>query len=212
LIALSFGQASFGVVAFVTLANSLILLALVRQVGILLLRIGQVAPTNPGGLQSGSSLDLSGFGFNVVPEVGRQTMLVFVTTECGACRGIVPAANEIAHRYKELEVVLAVDSAQTAVSRWTDAAGVRTRIASTPGILKKLGIPGTPYACMLDDSFRVLKAGGVNHLDHLEALIHSCAPDLDANESNQSEKPSDAREATVSGPLLVGHVRDGEAS
>jgi thiol-disulfide isomerase/thioredoxin len=176
MISLSLLQTSFGFVVLLTAVNSLVLLALVRQVGILLLRVGQVVPANANGLSPGMSLDIPALVATVGPEDTRQKLLVFVTAECGACRSIVPAANEVARRYAEIDVSFVADSIEEEARAWGQTMGLQPRIIATSGILKDFGIPGTPYACVLDDSFHVLKAGGVNHLDHLETLIHSCSP------------------------------------
>jgi|SRR5581483_1222411 len=166
---------TFALLWILTILNSLVLLAMVRQVGVVLLRVGQIAPARPvGGPVAGDRLTVPG-----LPqlEAGISTpyrLLLFVSLHCGTCAQMIPAANAVARKYRDFEVVLVGDASPAELSHWARENGAKVRAVAAPNVIRSYGIPGTPFACVLDAQDVVLRVGGVNHLDHIETLITSC--------------------------------------
>jgi thiol-disulfide isomerase/thioredoxin len=157
-------------------AQGVVLVAVMRQVGGVIV---QIRPPQPGQLEEGPAagtvLDL--------PEAGpaRPRVVVFVTPHCRPCEDLMPAVPVAARQYREIEFV--------AVVTGSDEADRRTYARTIEGVTARSDlhflqdewhIPATPYAVGLDGEGRVIQAGVVNHLDHLESLadavVHGYAP------------------------------------
>jgi hypothetical protein len=196
MIGLSVGQGFATLLVVLVVVNSLVLLALIRQVGLLLLRVGQVAPPRSiTGPAPGETLPLP---VGLLPPLGKRTLIVFVSTSCGTCDAILPAVRSTARRFRELDVVLVGDSSQDSFDTWLAGRGGRVSAVASPGILEALDIPGTPFACVVDQRLTVLNAAGANHLDHLEALL------VQLPEEFAHGEPEDASLLRLRLPVLKG--------
>ena len=129
--------------------DSLAVIALARQVGLLHLRAGQrpaPLPRSRPGPQPGSSLRL-----DVPPGlIGSQHELIlygFVRPECGACASALPAFTEVAAGLPGNERALLVSDRDEARTRaFLAANGVSLPVMTGPHLLQANGIPATPYA------------------------------------------------------------------
>lgn len=154
--------------------QGVLIVALMRQVGSLLIRVGAV-----------HSLD-AGYGPDIgtpapwVPEIARGNdsralLLTFLSTNCGTCEAIVPALNAVSEAYSATVVVVIVaEDPVSVLKRWTERHRLKPEALAAPEAFKAYGIDGTPYAFVLDSDRTVAARGGVNHIEHLEDLIRRC--------------------------------------
>jgi thiol-disulfide isomerase/thioredoxin len=149
--------------------QGVVLVAVMRQVGTILI---QIRPPRPGTLDSGPVVGT----FLEFPggEVERPTVVLFTTPNCAPCQELMPSVPIAARGYRALDFVMVITG--------RDEEERRTYAPSLDGVAvrpdlhflhDKWEIPGTPYAVGLDTDGRVLQAGVVNHLDHLEALAEA---------------------------------------
>lgn len=183
---------AYGALWVLVILNTVVLVALVRQVGILLLRVGQVAPARAlEGPAEGETLRIPALPTPSQPKRATDAfrrLIVFVSIDCGTCQAIVPAVDAVAKTYPEYHPILVADAEEQEVRRWLrDVRARDVPAVALPGILKELEIPGTPFACVVDDSDNVLASGGVNHLDHIETLIRRCRARADRRLSALTE-------------------------
>jgi len=157
--------------------DSVVIIALARQVGLLHLRAGQqgASSTRPlrsrSGPQPGSSLRL-----DVPPGlIGSQHELIlygFVRPECGACAAALPAFTEVAAGLPGNERALLVSDRDEARTRaFLAASGVSLPLLSGPHLLHANGIPVTPYAVVADRVGRVIAASTASTAEQLAAVL-----------------------------------------
>jgi hypothetical protein len=158
----------------VVAVDSVVIIALARQVGLLHLRAGQpgasAARPRPGP-QPGSSLRL-----DVPPGlIGSQHELIlygFVRPECGACAAALPAFTEVAAGLPGNERALLVSDRDEARTRaFLASNGVSLPLLSGPHLLHANGIPATPYAVVTDRVGRVIAASSASSADQLAAVL-----------------------------------------
>jgi len=157
--------------------DSLAVIALARQVGVLHLRAGQHAAPRPQparprpGPEPGSSLRL-----DVPPGlIGSQHELIlygFVRPECGACAAALPAFTEVAAGLPGNERALLVSDREEARTRaFLAANGVSLPVLTGPQLLQANGIPATPYAVVADRLGRVIAASTASSAEQLAAVL-----------------------------------------
>ena len=154
--------------------DSLAVIALARQVGLLHLRAGQrpaPLPRSRPGPQPGSSLRL-----DVPPGlIGSQHELIlygFVRPECGACASALPAFTEVAAGLPGNERALLVSDRDEARTRaFLAANGVSLPVLTGPHLLQANGIPATPYAVVADRVGRVIAASTASSAEQLAAVL-----------------------------------------
>ena len=168
----------------IVLALLLIVLALVRQLGVLHERI---APAGALMLNRGLAVgerapmidveDLDGRALRIgAPrEDGRSTLLVFVSPTCPVCKSLLPAVKSgRRHEMGWLDVVLASDGDRAQQRQFAAEQGLEgiPYVVSTP---LGLGyqVSRLPFAALVD-SAGVLRARGlVNSREHLESLFEA---------------------------------------
>jgi methylamine dehydrogenase accessory protein MauD len=166
------------------LALLLIVLALVRQLGVLHERI---APAGALMLNRGlvvgerapmidvEDLDGRALRIGAPREDGRSTLLVFVSPTCPVCKSVLPAVKSGRRHEKHwLDVVLASDGDRVEQRQFALEQGLEEipYVVSTP---LGLGyqVSRLPFAALVD-SAGVLRARGlVNSREHLESLFEA---------------------------------------
>jgi methylamine dehydrogenase accessory protein MauD len=161
-----------------------VVLALVRQVGILHQRVapagaltisqgvrpGEVAPELSVRTLDGEPLTIGG----VRPD-GRSTLLAFVSPDCPVCAQLVPVIRAIARQEASwLTVVFASDGASSRHAEFcrqkglTDFAYV---VSMELGLTYQIG--KLPFAVLLDETGRLVAQGLTNNREHLESLFEA---------------------------------------
>jgi hypothetical protein len=168
-------------VAILAVVDSVAVIALIRQVGLLHLRMGPPreplpAPgqQHPRGPLPGSRLWLDPardvLGDGTVPDL---VLLGFVRPTCGGCTVALPAFTSAASGLSGNERALMVSDADEAGTRaYLAAHGVSLPLITGPHLVSANGIPAIPYAVVTDGVGNVLAAGTATDAEQLEAVLH----------------------------------------
>jgi hypothetical protein len=151
--------------AALIVVNSILLVATMRQLGGISLRI---APAHPGDIEGG-------------PEIGAEVMIpgwdpvraglvLFMSPDCSLCAQLVPAIAGVRRGYPELQLVAAVRATSPeARDQYAKQLGSYAR-SDLESMFGEWSIPGTPYAVGIDGNGRVAARGVTNSLEHLEVI------------------------------------------
>jgi len=154
-------------------ADSVAVIALTRQVGLLHLRIGPHYQQPPAGPQPGSLLQLD--PARVLPggdQAHDLVLLGFVRPTCAGCTAALPAFASVASGLQPDEQALLVSDADEAATRaYLAAHGVSLPLAAGPHLLSANGIPAIPYAVVADGAGKVLAAAAATTAEQLEAVL-----------------------------------------
>ena len=157
----------FIVVALLVLAvaEGLVLLAVMRQMGAIQLQIGPAhAGEVEGGPDEGTQVEVPGLA------AGKPAILAFVSPGCRACEGVVPAIAALRRDFPEVETIAVIGPGDASerieyAAQYGDAARLDLRY-----LFDSLEIPYTPYTLALDPDSKVVLKGVVNNLPHLESV------------------------------------------
>ena len=163
---------------------SLVVFALVRQIGVLHDRI---APTGALMLAKGLAVgepapvvtvsDLDGVSRNVggARGDGRNTLVMFVSPTCPVCKVLLPVLKSSARtEHSWLDILLASDgevAKQTEFRKQNGLASLPYILSPTLGIAYQVN--RLPYAVLLDERGLVLARGLINSREHLESLFEA---------------------------------------
>lgn len=145
---------------------AVLLVAVMRQVGSILMVVGTSTPLSiPAGPKIGSVLPVPG------TKAKRPVLVVFVSPECTQCRSLLPGLTRLETTYREqLELVAVVANAEEEERRrHAEEIGAFAR-ADLPLLYDEWNVPGTPFAVALDSERRVRGSAIVNTLDQLETV------------------------------------------
>lgn len=159
--------------AILLIANSVAVVALGRQVGLLHQR---AAPPQrqepPSELRPGSRLQLDVarlIGADPTPDL---VLLGFVRPSCSHCAAVLPAFAATARALAGNERVLLVSDAGEAQAReYLAAHGVSLPVATDPHVIRMNAIPAIPYAVVADAAGIVLAAENATSTQQLAALM-----------------------------------------
>lgn len=166
---------------FVATLEGLILIVALRQIGVIYMRIGpRGALAEDIGPKVGEKVpkviqeDLDGQLVNIGTETKHDTLLVFISAKCSACRNILPGITTLSdNRDKEdIEIVL-----MSAGDQWPHQDGQK-RIKGVhyvvfPDYINTFKIGATPYALLIDKQGKVLTKGIINNIENLESLLNA---------------------------------------
>lgn len=157
---------------------------LLRQVGMLHERLGPVgALTLPGGPVAGDpaprfdlvALDGRPVTIGGPGEIGRSTLLFFVSPTCSVCKSLMPVVKSIAAEEGDaLRLILASDGDEALQRRMVAANGLE----AFPLVLSmKLGlafeVSKLPHAVLIGPDGKIAAKGLVNNREHLESLFEA---------------------------------------
>lgn len=168
----------------VVVALAAVVLALVRQIGVLHERVapagalmvrGGPAPGEPAPVLevpdwTGRAQRVGGLD----PE-GRSTLLFFVSPTCPVCQALLPVVDSVARAERPaLRVLLASDGSRDEHAAFVAEHG----LAARPYLLSTaLGLAyhvvKLPYAVLIDGAGVLRAAGLVNTREHLESLLEA---------------------------------------
>jgi methylamine dehydrogenase accessory protein MauD len=163
---------------------AVIVLALVRQVGILHQRVAPAgALTMSQGVRPGDAasplaletLDGDPITIGGAAVDGRSTLLMFVAPDCPVCAQLVPAMRAIAEQERTwLRVVFASDGASAQhdeFRRRKGLAGFPYVVSMELGLTYQVG--KLPFGVLLDESGRLVAQGLTNTREHVESLFEA---------------------------------------
>lgn len=170
--------ASYVLLWILVAVQALVVVALMRQVGTLLLRVGTSTAfdlgTGPAAGEDAPWLPSEAFDTNGGTG-GRATLLVFLSTGCGICDVIAPGMNAIMSAYADSARVFGVArEKQDVVESWAQTKRVRVPMLTEAAAFDAYAVSGTPYAYVIDAKGVVQAGGGVNTTDQLETLLRQC--------------------------------------
>ena len=156
--------AVIGGLSLIVAVDSVAIIALTRQIGLLHLKI-RSGPQERAvrGPQHGARLRL-----DLPPDIqanGSGPGLVlfgFISPHCGGCAAMLPAFADIASRLPAGErVVLASEADEARTRAYLTNHGIALPLVTGPHLLRANEIPSTPYAVAADLAGTVLAAGPV---------------------------------------------------
>lgn len=157
------------------LMQSILILSLMRQVGSLLLRVGSLRPLDAGyGPPIGHEAPWLPPSFRVPSEDDKTLLLVFVSTTCSDCAALAHPLNAVAASYSQVSVVTVSADDESELAAWAQRNRLRVAVVSAPDAVEAYEIGGTPYAFVVSPDGTIRARGGVNHIEHVEALLRQC--------------------------------------
>src|SRR3970282_1137523 len=166
------------------LAMACVILALVRQIGVLHARVAPAGALLVGrGPKVGEAAplvdvtDLSGSPVRVGREnaQNRSALLFFLSPTCPVCKTLLPVVQSVARGERRwLDVALASDGAKTehqAFVRAHQLEGLPYLLSTELGLAYR--VAKLPYAVLIDGAGVIRSAGLVNTREHLESLFEA---------------------------------------
>jgi methylamine dehydrogenase accessory protein MauD len=165
------------------LGLSAVVLALIRQIGVLHERI---APMGALTIDHGPAVGSASPAFDLIDIRGRplsigrpaadakSTLLMFVSPACPVCKKLLPVVKSIAKSQASLKLVFASDGDRAEQERFIHA----QRIEDYPFVLStELGmafhVGKLPYVVLIDEQGTVRAKGLVNTREHLESILQA---------------------------------------
>lgn len=163
---------------------SLVVLALVRQLGILHeriapagalllergLKVGEAAP-----VVAVTDLDGQSRSIGAASPDGRSTLVVFVSPTCPVCKALLPVVKTSRRSERQwLDVILASDGAEEEHRQFAAAHGLSgiPYVLSAPlGMTYQVG--RLPFAALIDPAGILRARGLINSREHLESLFEA---------------------------------------
>jgi methylamine dehydrogenase accessory protein MauD len=165
------------------LGIALMMLALLRQVGVLHERIAPMgALTLDRGPKEGESapvFEVSDFRSRSPLKIGgagpKSTLLFFLSPNCPVCKKLLPILRSIAESESPwLDVVLTSDGDPAEQERFVRAQHLESFpyvLSAEIGMTYKIG--KLPYGVLIDDTGVIRAKGLINTREHLESLIEA---------------------------------------
>jgi methylamine dehydrogenase accessory protein MauD len=161
-----------------------VVLALVRQIGVLHERIAPAGalmlnrgPTvgEPAPVLEVADLDGHALHLGSAREDGRSTLLLFVSPSCPVCKSLLPAVKSSRKDERAwMDVVLASDGdarEQREFVRAQGLDGIPYVVSAALGLAYQVG--RLPFAALLDERGILRARGLVNSREHLESLFEA---------------------------------------
>lgn len=163
---------------------ALLVVALLRQIGMLHERLGPVgALTLPGGPQVGNAAPvfdleaIDGREVRIGAAADRPTLLFFLSPACPVCKSLLPVVKSLAHEETGgLQVILASDGDIEAQREMVRREGLAAfpLVLSTP-LGMAFQVSKLPHAVLIDEHGQIAAKGLVNNREHLESLFEAKA-------------------------------------
>ncbi len=166
------------------LALSLVVVALIRQLGALHERVAPAgALLTSGGPKVGEraphfeleALDGSTVRIGAAAEDGRWSLLFFLSPRCPVCKTVLPAVLRVARsEWPRPRIVLASDGEDAEHRAFVREHGLESLpYVSSPGVGLAFHVATLPYAVLIDDGGVIRAKGLVNTREHVESLFEA---------------------------------------
>jgi methylamine dehydrogenase accessory protein MauD len=166
------------------LVLSVVVLALVRQLGVLHERIAPAGALmlnrgltvgEPAPVLEVAALDGQALKVGVGRSDGRSTLLLFVSPSCPVCKSLLPAVKSSRRDERSwMDVILASDgdtSEQREFVRAQGLEGIPYVVSAALGLAYQ--VSRLPFAALLDEQGVLRARGLVNSREHLESLFEA---------------------------------------
>jgi thiol-disulfide isomerase/thioredoxin len=176
---------SFILLWIVVIVQTIVLLEVLRQIGVLRLRLGDEPAAlyvDGEGLERGAtapsleSAQLIGSAPGATTDLAiGKNLITFLTTRCESCRSLVPAINQVAQRRPDVRQFVVCSNPDDTPSECSSLAteftqGVSLLFDPRQQIFKSYGVRRTPSAALVIDN-RIHVHAIPNNREHLEAII-----------------------------------------
>jgi methylamine dehydrogenase accessory protein MauD len=159
------------------IALCIVVLALARQVGTLHLRLGPRGPLElaeegpPLGEapMPAESVTMQG-DTRVVGGPGDGQFLLFVSPTCPICDTVLPSLPAVAS-VGRIEPIVIADVERRGARKALQDKRIDAPVIADPALVELYGVPGVPYAVVLDERGVVLAKGTVNNLEQMESMV-----------------------------------------
>ncbi|MFL5766997.1 MAG: hypothetical protein ACJ758_04030 [Actinomycetota bacterium] len=159
------------------IALCVVVLALARQVGTLHLRLGprgplELAEEGPplGEAPMPTEAATMEGETRVVGGPGDGQFLLFVSPTCPICDTVLPSLPAVAS-VGHIEPIVIADIEPRGARKALRDKRIEAPVIPAPSLVELYGVPGVPYAVVLDDRGVVLAKGTVNNLEQMEEMV-----------------------------------------
>jgi methylamine dehydrogenase accessory protein MauD len=163
------------------IALCIVVLALARQVGTLHLRLGPRGPlelAEEGPPLGETPMPAEGVTIDgdtrVVGGPGDGRFLLFVSPTCPICDTVLPSLPAVAS-VGRMEPIVIADVERRGARKALQGKRIDAPVIPDPALVELYGVPGVPYAVVLDERGVVLAKGTVNNLEQMESMVEMAA-------------------------------------
>lgn len=179
-------------VGVLTLLNSIAVIGLIRQVGLLHIRVSPVpAMESAEGPQRGDLLSLGAALPALQTSFASAQRFVFgcISPTCSLCGPLLPGFKNL-HESREGEeaIILVADVEEKRAQEYVGDKNIGLFTIGEPNLFRDNHIPGTPYVVVTDRDGIVLSAGAVNTLEQVEWLLDRSKEDLGQEGGEQTPR------------------------
>jgi hypothetical protein len=163
--------------------NAIVLVAVMRQVGVLHQRVrpsgaGEFEGPDVGTVLEALPFEPVGDAVWEVPFRHELTVMGYVSPGCGLCEELAQMMAAFRRAQpSDVQTVLATEAAPAAAWEWYSKNGARMPFARLDGVFSRHFVPASPFAVvwLRQDGAHVkaLARGVVNTLEQLEDLVHA---------------------------------------
>lgn len=174
---------AFALLTALSLLNAALLIAAMREIGVLHQRVRPTGPGTQEGPEPGWELPIVDFALasteaGSYPFSAPVTVLAYVTPGCALCEalpGIVSSFTRHIPAEAGIHAVLATDSPLEAARRYAKELAADVPLFQCDGLARAWSLPGSPYVVAAEvissEYIRVRGSGVVNTLEQLEDLV-----------------------------------------
>jgi methylamine dehydrogenase accessory protein MauD len=156
----------------------LVVLGILRQIGVIQRQLAESSPLN--GLAPGTKAPdfilptLAGQTMSLRQYLGRKVLLVFVGPSCGPCERVLPEIADVAASRGVRDTVLLISRGGRVANQ--ELAGGPTRglplvYEEEPHVAQAYQVPGTPFACLVDERGVVRSASIIRSRATVDQLL-----------------------------------------
>jgi len=158
--------------AVVVVVDSVAIMALARQVGVLHLRLKPLSGTAVRyGPTIGEPILLDRLAELITPGIERA-VIAFVAPHCGTCAALLPVFRVMAAQLPDTErLVFAGDVDEADLSAYLAGFHITLPVYADANALRGNNVPGTPFVAVVDSERNVLSAGAVHNVEQIEFLL-----------------------------------------
>jgi hypothetical protein len=177
--------------AALSVAEGLLLVGLMRQVGGIYLQVGPPR----AGRTAGQGPEVGQVADPGVLALTRPTVLLFLSPTCSLCPPVAKAIPVAESHHREVEFIAAVVGSATEEKLAYAASLHAAARTDLDGLYEEWKVAGTPFAvgCTADGVVRA--SGIVNSLPQIETLVHEVLTAGDAPADTAAERPRELQEA-----------------